>query len=439
MRALTLILVAGCNHLALQPEFVPASDLGAPDLTAIPDLTATPVDLAWQVPDTPCGPAPARFGGRLCGPSPSPCVLARDETIQDTAHFRNDAPDLTLGSDGQPIVFYWSADPPEQSWLARRGASGWSVESAPRVGLTGSLVADTSGELHVISYQYDSQYFHRGAAWSAGETLPLWADVASHNLVADSAGCLYATADTQLNGMIGRRQGGTWSWGWLDQNVKVFEAGSALALGSDGKPQTIYYGDKNIWWSRPPAPAEVVKPIGNYIPQAGLHIATAGTQPHLLFGDGRDLVYATRNAGWTVLPLESGVDERMGECNDCVEGAQCATHTIEYIAVDVAASEGGDVRLLYERVETSSVGQWGYLDALDLEMRSCVLNELSAQRTAQLKVAWPDGGGLQRAVVADGLDLRRGHAILDAQGTIHVAAYLYDPAGATVHYLTITP
>src|SRR5512146_731116 len=119
MRALTLLLlVGGCNHLALDPALAPLPDLGAPDLTAIPDLTTPPADLDWQVPDSPCGPAPARFAGKLCGPSPSPCVVARNEAVEATEHFRNDAPDLTLGSDGQPILYYWSADALTQTWLA---------------------------------------------------------------------------------------------------------------------------------------------------------------------------------------------------------------------------------------------------------------------------------------------------------------------------------
>jgi hypothetical protein len=361
---------------------------------------------------------------------------------------------VAAGGDGQPAIFYSSAVGNFIGYVARSGASGWNVNTTPPALAAASLTFDGNGELQLLGDEGNLvvDYLHgSGQSWSTPEVVtPNY--VGAHTLVADSAGCLYATALYTDNEklIVGQRQGGVWSWGWLDSAHAYGYEYPALALGSDGRLQTTYRaGDTSsisLWWSQPPSAPEQVTQMPGGFGGGALRLGTAGTTPHILFYDGQALQYATRAGGaWTTTEVERDQGDSSGFCSTPMDGAQCTQHMIQHVPLGVLTSDGGDVRLIYAASDTTIVSQWSCPNRFSPDLGApppqCGLVQVSETSTGTISVAWPENFSISHAVVKDNIGAISGTAIADVKGTIHVALYVPDNPDnySTVRYLSFTP
>jgi hypothetical protein len=115
----------------------------------------------------------------------------------------------------------------------------------------------------------------------------------------------------------------------------------------------------------------------------------------------------------------------------------CSYDYREIWPIGVVASQGGDVRFVYEKLhyKGTSIGvcNGGF----------CYWEPQTEESTGQVLVGWIDGNQQPGSVVvADAIMAVGGTVALDAVGTIHVAAYDAYPLsqdGTTVRYLQIGP
>jgi hypothetical protein len=476
-RWLVILFAVGCGTT---PLHIPIADLGLDEADLLPpetpahaedvDLAQADVDLARAVDLAPvpldfsqpimatvpaASPEPLTFTTAsapspppsLCGPTP--CQVQLDELVIAGSAF---ASSIALDAHDQPTVAVWTDK------VLTRGDSGWTTHLAPEW-FAPSIAFDHGGALHVVEgFRLDIYFGHFAQStggWSAPEPIgrfDWWPLVGP--LLVDGADHLWATAA----GRYGYQEATTlwqhtpsgWTGGVAFASVSDFTVGAPqVALAPDGRAHVVGWADQDsthaaLMWRAPPDPPEVVGAVqlraGPPSPEPFGDLAlavTAGEQPHVLYVQSGQLIYATRAGGvWSRTVVADEMHPPIG-CSGLAPIADCDEVDLRYLPIAVLTTGGGEIRLLYSRYRQAAhfaahpngpFNQWYYDNERDL--------------SGDLMLAWPSGSQVEQAAIAPGFLTSSAHAAVDSRGRIHlVGVHREDQpvAYADLRYLLIGP
>lgn len=441
---------------------LPIPDLKKPDLLK-PDL----VKPDMLGPPTGCGYALPLYAGSLCGPSPTPCTLKKNEVLPGTASFRNGSPAIALDTAGEPRILASVASGGYYSFYGVRSSSGtWTMTQAPMTMATGGLIRDAQGNIVALTYAgsagggllhtYNGTTFNQTATVSpslAGYTSAIcgW----SHGFVGDQGGCMHMLMSDLSGGMayLKRSSGGNFSAQSLSGNTAAM--GGSVALSPTGTAHLAYWASAgsswNVYWQMPPGSATLVAALGSNmlsdkaLPLAVTDLSGAGT-PHLLFkrisssSPGTlELVYARQTGSTFSFTTLQADQSNPCASTACTVGATCHFDYTTYQPLAVVASGSGDVRLLF-----AAKRHYGTWTGTLLPPNSCYWQ--GGQYDGDLRLAWPQGSSTTQMTLAQNVlvsSSASAEAELDSQGTIHLAVYSVNASSTSgytdVRYLRIGP
>ncbi len=400
-------------------------------------------------------------------------MVLENVAVQREAHFRNDAPAISLGSQGSPHVIFSVAEGGYFGFHADRELDGtWvTAEMTDDAGepvhlatadmitdVDGSLLAlVNSGDLHTALWKRD------GARWTDLGDVPKLDGGRNHGLVSTSAGCLFAALETINEGPsqpgIGQRQG-DWTFDPIAGEESSF--GSVIALTPQGQPEIAYWATLGASWALRlsgegddgnNAEPETVVDLGtNSLDRNGIALElTAPSEPHLLFsrpinGGGYSIEYRSRTAAGEWKSLEVAREEPVPDCGQpAVEGQTCEYEHTSFKPHRVLADVEGRVLLIYSRVSSKVTltarcgGGFPGGEGPPGPPPPLCQWEGTQEITGDILAGWIENGTLKSAVLVPGVSVASLDVAVDGQGQIHFAVYELDNASGntTVRYLRV--
>lgn len=410
--------------------------------------------------------ADERVSDALCGPALNPCSITVDELVDEAPPMLY-APTITIDGACEPQVHYTTmgGDGDVQGYLARRAPDEtWDSEPTPfSVGLQLEYDADSGQTLALGGaenpglWTWDGRWIQPAAV--APEQGLLWRATA-----AGGHGQMYlATRDSSSGEPL--LQLHTWDpsapSAFTTTVIHQGDSGSGFGVGGGIAPSVAWWDGGGDGWqltlSAGVAPTEVIDSVDlTTSAYAGSQVAVARGGAHVLYttnlvtaqqGQQSQIRYARReeSGDWNVSTVIA--DDPAGVvCSNQTPGFSGDTCDYDYTQVrvlDIVASDGGDVRLLF--AEDHFIGQSVAGDhcpgpaafPVPLNYWWCPQGSV----TSRLFVGWPDdaGGVAYQSVVED----RRIVALdvaLDTQGGINIAAAVTqgdESLGSSLHYVRL--
>ena len=389
----------------------------------------------------------------LCGAATSPCVVRRDEVISPQQMFRNDAPSIAVGVDGEPrVAFTSSVGVPVTSYATRSAAGAWSSEPLPVAsGLAALVLEDDATPLVLVE---DGSVWRGAGTWVAQEPFPDGGTGWSSGFARDAAGGLHALAiDELFRPIYGSFTAGSWHTVALDPTSNgswAFPASLALAPG--GEAHTLFWRSTVADWTLIWQPAlGAAGPVGSFgssilnLRRTGLAATSGpgGDRIHALFDHASGpasvtTTYAVKapGGGWTLHDVAVGDSEDLTTyCGTPPPpgGATCEFSYTYYRQVALAAADDA-ARVLYARFDRT-----GPATVVCQDPEHCMWFAPPGV-AGSLWVAMLDGGGaIRTAEVLAGVAPQAARAVVDAGGRIHIAFYEGQDADTTVRYLLVGP
>ena len=433
-----------------------------------PDITAPKPDITAPKPDamtTGCGKAQMPYSGKLCGPASKPCKLKRNELLPTPAKGRTNGPAIALDAKGTPHILFSNNISGYNGFFGRRkGTNSWSVTAGPGSIASSAFERAPGGDLYGLLYAGagagGALWRYNSTGWKlveqvSGSVAGLSKGMAgwTQGMAIDASGCIHTVMQDFYSSQAYLRKNKTWT-------AKATAKGGAnrtpLVLSPSGQPHLAYWASSgSSWWvhlERPPLPVETVASYGSNMlsDKIIVHVVskTAGKpeMPHLFFQrltpgtSGKELVHATRKGtGWAITPI---IKDGKNTCNlACVVGKSCSYDHSTYWPLAAVASGNGDVRLLFARRRYHGTVTAVY----DPTNPYSQCKWQGGQVTGYVMVAWPSGGAIKTASVAQGIAAKQKssfEAELDKSGNIHFGVYAYasSSAGNTqVRYVMLGP
>mgnify|MGYP007037740723 CR=1 FL=1 len=394
------------------------------------------------------------YDGALCGTAANPCTIELDEVVHGVGSFRNDAPGITHDDDCAPQVLYSVAQGGYFGYLAARtGPNAWDVANVPDPMATGNLVWDTTtGTTQVL---VDDGAFGLHLSTYDGVGFVGGVDPGGmHNLRGTGVeglgyGTLVVGAETSFADSTYLAYDGAWGSTVIQGQSTAVAAGVAL----DDAPHLAFWSSFNgtwqLFWGYPDnADVEGVLPLGSNSLQVstlslevvglgeGTPYIVAARQQPVSFLHEVVLAHRTAVPSWQV-DVVASEDPAMNDTCDfppLVAGEQCAYDYVRYRPLDVVASQGGDVRVLY--AEDHFMGDL-QAECMPAPVPFCAWVPLADASTFSTWIAAYDGAGFEHTLVLDDRRITSLDTSLDANGDIHVAAYVEGAGGSTVQYVRL--
>ncbi|MEM7154527.1 MAG: hypothetical protein AAF799_16895 [Myxococcota bacterium] len=384
-------------------------------------------------------PAGYPYAGGLCGPLGSPCSILIDEQL-DGEHFRNDAPSVTLDDDCEPQVLYSVAEGGFVGHFAQRtGPDTWDDQLTPFEIATGGAVFDpTTGDTLTVTDDgaFGIEAWRWDGAWTMEDAVSPY-HLNTHGVGQPADGTVHVALRTDGSDLRHGHLDGTFTF----QDIDMQAQSASIAVGPGGAPHLAYWRSNagwDMWWALAGQAPELVVPAASSVlelSQRAVATVDAGGDgtPHLTFAtrtapDGlHEVVHATRTAPgvWDVTPVASEDPTMNTLCNTIpvMAGQQCMYDYVRVRPLDIVASDGGDVRVLYARDHHQ-----GTLQAVCMPGPGggfCSWNSFIDNDTSDLHIAWPEaGGGFANAVLVSDTWVRSMTAQIDIDGQLHIAAYV---------------
>jgi len=348
-----------------------------------------------------------------------PCQILEDELLDVPPAYRNDAPSLKLDLLCQPQLLFSSANNGYKGFFATRKAPfDWTVIPMPVDLATGALLQNDMGHLYAVAN--DGAF--GGSLWAF--TAEGWKHVADvpEKVTSLERGVALAEGGQILAGFsgdAGELHLGVFGASWTVEQLGQSAAPPPLALSEDGAPSLVAWssesGEWALRWYSPPYPSEIAMPFGSGsltsdAQRPVLAVTAADAQnpmgkPHVLAmrsapDFAHELVYLTRQGegAWDVRPIEP-----------------VPAGTMVW-PLGIVTDAAGEVRLFYSRYEATKPG------------------------TGSLVVAWPEGSGVQTAVVTEGFSAFGASFDRDGAGRIHAALYTLGlSSDVSIRYMVLGP
>jgi hypothetical protein len=412
-----------------------------------------------------CAGEPLPFAGSLCGVE-APCRLLADEVVLGAC----DAPPSGFGSlavdaSCTPHLLVWTVA--ETKTTAVPGATrhgirtpnGWRFDTTPfesagdyefaSDGTAFAFIYDGGGTMHLWNQHLDG-------AWN--ELPPFPAGAFEGAMALDAQGKVHGVV-TGNGAEVGTFSTATgWSVGSITNDLNASDG--ATALGPNGTQHVAFWrvvhDASAVDWAHlggPPETVQVLAPGNSGATGKWMSIAVtpdvtdAAGRPHLLYAASASLAetftleYATRDGGgtWSIFDIDAERPDPKKCSFQGEEGDICHYDYDTIVDLGLVASSGGDVRIVYSKVQ--HVG--------DLELTGCDPNEgFCSQKTIRdasggpITIAWVDAAGaVQRQTVGPSRVIEAGRAVLDANGSLHIATEGPPESGnaMTTRYLAIGP
>ncbi|MEM7230963.1 MAG: hypothetical protein AAF517_02240 [Planctomycetota bacterium] len=443
---------------------------GASPSAPFPEAGIDPTDDTLACGD--CGrPAPAPDIA-FCGTEALICAQLRSDVIDSERVHRNGSPSIAVDSDGVPHIVYSRAVNGFQGHYAILDDGSW---------LAGQMIDADSGEVISaarldIRIGADDQPFvladdggfgtflwaKEGLVWERIEQVVGASSICENSFEVDSNGCAYAAltprSDEESAVAIGTRSD---AWNVQSIGLPGWAEFPVLALQPNGTPWVAYWEALEGWQLRFASPAdgpETVAPLrSSGLSRAPIQFAYGG-EPHFLVSRPNetspglfDLDYITRGSKgeWVVTTL--GSDE--GDPDTCnrnfpEEGATCSYRYSTYYPHGIFLNRRGDVRFLVSKVDASAelVAVCDGFPKPPLGPDAApppppppeCFWEGEEVRETELLLLWVDDGKVISTSLTEDFDARGAHAVIDAQGTVHVASYGLLDSGLDVSYRSFT-
>lgn len=394
------------------------------------------------------------YDGALCGTMANPCAIEVDEVVHGVASFRNDAPGVTHDDGCDPQVLYSVAEGGYFGYLAvRTGANAWDTNGTPDPMATGNVVWDTTTDTTQILVDDGAFGLHLstfdGAGFAGGANPVGMFNLRGTGVDGLGDGELVVGAVDSDADVRHLSYDGAWG-GWEGQGQST---ATAAGVALDGAPHlalwSAFNGTWQLFWAYPDGPTtEGVLPLGSNV----LDISTLGLEvvglgqgtPYIVAARQQpvtflhEVVLAHRTAvpAWQIDVVASEDPLANDTCDlaPAFDGQQCNYDYVRYRPLDVVASQGGDVRVLY--AEDHFVGTLQGQCMMG-PIPFCEWNTLADNSIFTTWVAAFDGAGFEHTVLLDDRRIVSLDTSLDATGDVHVAAYVAGAGGTTVDYLRV--
>ena len=378
------------------------------------------------------------YAGSLCGPAGSPCSVIINEEL-DGPHFRNDAPSVTLDSDCEPQVLYSVAEGGFNGHFARRtGPDTWDDQLTPFDIATGGAVYDpTTGD--TLTVTDDGAFGIQVWRWDGGWTMEDVIDpyhLNTHGVGHRGDGTVHTALRTDGSDL----RHGLWDGAFAFDDFGVQAQSASIAVGPGGTPHVAFWRSNagwEMWWGTT-GQTELVAPgltSALELSQRAVAVVDDGGDgvPHLTFAtqtapDGlHEVVHATRTGPgtWEVTPVASEDPAMNTQCNSMPfgPGEQCMYDYVRVRPLDIVASDGGDVRVLFARDHFEGTLQSNCMPGPGGGF--CTWQPFITNDTSDLHIAWPDPtGGFAETVLVSDTWVRSMTAQVDIDGQVHIAAYV---------------
>lgn len=405
------------------------------------------------------------YAGPLCGPMTSPCNLLADENM-GVSGGNNDAPAVAVGPDCSAHVVFAALTPDfEGIYADRLGPGEWQQKVLPGPSALAGHVIGSDGTSYLLTYD---GAFHTtlrarppGGDWQALGTLPEDGWFRSAGLAKDDADRLHAAwVDKEQHLLYAAREaGGPWAL------TKWQEPASAddpqVAATPEGVAHVVYWSQSPEGWvpryvspsadDGPPSLTEPVAEPGKQVlePRAErvkLALSADGTPLLLLVQKVGDppapkMSVARREptGGWTLKELVKPQKDD-NPCDNTIPSNtsdECVAQTaVQLVPIATVVSRGGDTRFLYSRQYTESSYEPKCTKPQGIET-FCTWELKSSVSRGTIHIArFGAGVSVIGKEIATGLPYS-GNAVIDGQGTIHVAVYDASDKDRPTRYLQI--
>ena len=394
------------------------------------------------------------YAGALCGTAANPCTVEVDEVVHGVGSFRNDAPGVTHDDECAPQVLYSVAEGGYFGYLAlRTGPNAWDVANVPDPMATGNVVWDTTTDTTQVLVDDGAFGLHLSTFDGVGFVGGLDPG-GMHNLRgAGVAGLGYGHLVVGAVDASGDSTYLAYDGAWASVVGQGQSAAAVAGVALDDAPHLAFWsafnGTWQLFWSYPDDPStEGVLPLGSNVLEVstlalevvglgeGTPYILAARQQPITFLHEIVLAHRTAAPSWEV-DLVASENPAMNDTCDfspLFDGEQCNYDYLRYRPLDVVASQGGDVRVLY--AEDHWVGTLQGQCMMG-PVPFCDWVQVADTSTFSTWVAAWDGAGFDHTLLLDDRRIASLDTSLDANGDIHVAAYVDAAGGTTVQYLRV--